>query len=105
MLIKLGAGSGYFIFFLFCRVKPHNFTGKFAALHFNIRSDDKTVFVNSREVGEVTYQTNVLTFGRLNRTYLGVIRFVHVTDFNARTFLSKTPGPQGSKPSFMLNFG
>src|SRR5699024_3804096 len=68
------------------------------------RRFNEAVFVDSCESCKVRNQTDVRTFGRLNRAHTAVVAVMNVTDFESGAVTGKTAGAEGGKSSLMGKF-
>ena len=75
--------------------------GRIALVNLTIGSFHKTVFVDSCIRCKRVNQTDVRTFGRLDRTHSSVMRIVNVTNLKSGTVSRKTAGAQRGKTSLM----
>ena len=81
----------------------HYFIGHHTALFVNaaVRRFNEAILVNFSKGCQVGNQTDVRTFGRLNRAHAAIVRVVNVTNFEARAVTRQTAGAQRGQTALM----
>src|SRR5204862_3846139 len=79
--------------------------GSQAPVHLAIRRFDEAVRVDLSIGGQVADQANVWTFWRFNRTNATIVRFMHVTYFEACAVARQSTVAERTQSAPMPNFG
>ena len=69
-----------------------------AVFHLAVGRLDEAVVVDPREAGKRADQTDVRTFGRLDRADAAVVRRMHIAHFESRPLARQSARPQRRKP-------
>jgi len=96
------------VFFVCCHVNDfirYDWIIRVSLVYFAVWSFDKTILIDAGIGCQRVDQTDVRTFGRLDRTHSSIMRIVNVSDFESGTISGKTTGTKSRKTSLMCQFG
>ena len=91
--------------FLAVGVEPGQFAGHLAVLDDAVRSLDEAEVVHLRETGERRDESDVRTFGGLDRAHAAVLRVVNVAHLESGALTSETAGAERRQTTLVRQLG